>query len=81
MQLTVLASVLTLVALTLVAGGAVASLITLSLVALDEICPRVGQWYIRSDALVTRLICRIGASILVKLFVFGTRSLSAVLRM
>jgi hypothetical protein len=68
MQLTVLASVLTFVAL------------TLSLVALDEICPRVGQWYIRSDALVKRLLCRIGARVLVKLFVFGTRSLSAVLR-
>jgi hypothetical protein len=69
MQLIVLASVLTLVAL------------TLSLVALDEICPGIGQWYIRSDALVKRLLCRIGARVLVKLFVFGTRSLSAVRRM
>src|SRR5205807_2002916 len=39
-------------------------------VALDEICPGIGQWYIRSDALVTCLIRWIGASILVKLFVF-----------
>jgi hypothetical protein len=43
MVLTILASVLTLVALTLAADGAVASLLTRSLVALDEIGPRVGQ--------------------------------------
>jgi hypothetical protein len=43
MQLTILASVLTFVALTLVVDGAVASLLTRSTAALDEICPCVGQ--------------------------------------
>jgi hypothetical protein len=43
MQLTILAPVLTLVALTLAAGSAGTSLLTRSPVALDEIGPRVGQ--------------------------------------
>ena len=54
---------------------AVASLINLALLALDERCISIRQWSIRSDSFIKRFILCIVGDVLVKLLTCMKRSL------